>query len=72
MNYFVVEITVLQDGNTASAVTPKPNFREALMLYHSVMASALANSNVVHCTCVILDEGGNLQDVSKNYDGELV
>jgi len=42
MTYFVFE-TATVDGNRANAITVKDDYSEALMLFHQIRASVLAN-----------------------------
>lgn len=57
MKYYVLEITTA-NGATAKAVTEKASEKEAMMLYHQIMGSALANDNVTYALCMVINEEG--------------
>lgn len=57
MRWYVVEIATTAEG-TAKAVTEKQDFNEAKMLYHQILASMMANTNVTEGICTILDGSG--------------
>lgn len=59
MTYFVFE-TATVDNQRANAVTVKENYNEALMLFHQIRASVLANANVTYSLTMIIDEQGNI------------
>lgn len=54
---FVVEIATTKDG-TAKAITEKTNFIEAEMLFHQIMASMMANQDVSHGICTVINDDG--------------
>ena len=57
MRWYVVEIATTAEG-TAKAVTEKEDFNEAKMLYHQILASMMANTNVTEGICTIIDSTG--------------
>ena len=57
MKYFVLEATTA-NGATAKAITEKATEKEAMMLYHQIMGSALANDNVTYALCMVINEEG--------------
>ena len=57
MKYFVVETTKV-NGQFACGITVKDDLNEALMTFHQIRASALANSDVVYNLTAILGEKG--------------
>ena len=57
MKYFVLEVTTA-NGATAKAITEKATEKEAMMLYHQIMGSALANDNVTYALCMVINEEG--------------
>ena len=59
MTYFVFETSTV-NGQMANAVTVKENYKEALMLFHQIRASVLANANVTYSLTLIIDEQGNV------------
>lgn len=65
MQYFVLEVTTA-NGATAKAITEKATEKEAMMLYHQIMASALANDNVTYALCMVINEEGYVV-VKGNY-----
>lgn len=65
MNYFVLEVTTA-NGATAKAVTEKATEKEAMMLYHQIMGSALANDNVTYALCMVINKEGYVV-VKGNY-----
>ena len=67
MKYFVLE-TATVNGQQASAVTMKENYEEALMLYHQIRASSLANKNVSYALAQLIDEHGAVYQVEYHYN----
>ena len=57
MKFYIVEISTTAEG-TAKAVTEKEDFNEAKMLYHQILASMMANTNVTEGICTIIDGSG--------------
>lgn len=57
MKYYVIEISTTAEG-TAKAVTEKQDYNEAKMLYHQILASMMANTNVTEGICTIIDSDG--------------
>lgn len=58
MKYYVFE-TAIVDGQQANGVTVKDNRKDALMLFHQIRASCLANDNMTYSLTIIFDEWGN-------------
>lgn len=54
MKFYVVEISTTAEG-TAKAIAEKEDFNEARMLYHQILASMMANTNVTEGICTIID-----------------
>ena len=46
MKFYCEQITVMQDGTSAHALTEYPTENDALSAYHSALASAVINPNV--------------------------
>ena len=59
MRYYVFE-TAVADGSQAFATTPKDDYNEALMLFHQIRASVLANKNVTYSLTMIIGESGHV------------
>ena len=59
MTYFVFETSTV-NKKRANAITVKENYNEALMLFHQIRASVLANQNVTFSLTMIIDEQGNV------------
>lgn len=55
---YVVEISTNTAGQTAKGVTEKQTLSDARMVFHQSLASMLANENVVHGICTILNNDG--------------
>ena len=55
---YVVEISTNTAGQTAKGVTEKAALSDARMVFHQALASMLANENVVHGICTILNNDG--------------
>lgn len=64
MKYFVEEITILKDGATPTAVTPKNDYAEALSAYHQCLASAIISESVASIHCEVKDEKGVIYEAS--------
>lgn len=60
MKYFVIEASSVSNDAIAKAITEKDTKEEALMLFHQVRASALANPNMTYSLCEVIDESGGL------------
>ena len=67
MKFFVIEAASVSNGPIAKAITEKDSRDEALMLFHQVRASALANPDVTYSLCEVIDESGAI--VIKEYSG---
>lgn len=59
MTYFVFE-TATVNGQRANAVTVKEKYEDALMLFHQIRASVLANSKVTYSLTLVIDEQGSV------------
>lgn len=57
--YYVFETSV-SNGQQATATTIKNNWEEALMLFHQIRASCLANKAVTYSLTILMDEWGNI------------
>ena len=51
--YYFIEIDETA-GGIAKAITGKATLQEAEMQFHQTLASAMANSNVSSCMCMII------------------
>ena len=56
--YYVFE-TAIADGQQANMITVKEDRMEALMLFHQIRASCLANQAVSYSLTMVLDYWGN-------------
>lgn len=59
MTYFVFE-TATVDGARATAITVKDDYSEALMLFHQIRASVLANPKVTYSLTMVIDAQGSV------------
>ena len=59
MTYFVFE-TATVNGQRANAVTVKEKYDDALMLFHQIRASVLANPKVTYSLTLVIDESGTV------------
>lgn len=59
MKYYIFESTI-NDGQQANAITVKNTVEEALMVYHQVRASALANPSVSYNLAMVISENGSV------------
>ena len=57
MKYYVIESTIC-DNQQANAITVRDTLDAALMVYHQIRASALANMNVTYNLTMIVNERG--------------
>lgn len=48
MKYYVIESSTTDGTTFANAITTKDTYDEAIMVFHQVRASALANDSVVY------------------------
>jgi len=67
MKYFVIEASAVSYGAIAKAITEKEDRDSALMLFHQVRASQLANSDLTYGLCEVIDEIGGV--VIKEWSG---
>ena len=70
MKYFVIEAASVNYGAIAKAVTEKDTRDEALMLFHQVRASSLANPEITYSLCEVIDEAGGV--LVKEWNGSTV
>ena len=59
MKYYVFE-TAVASGAQANAVTVKDDYKQALMLFHQIRASVLANPAVTYSLTMIIGESGHV------------
>lgn len=59
MTYFVFETATVNEQR-ANAITVKENYTEALMLFHQIRASVLANPKVTYSLTLIIDTQGSV------------
>lgn len=59
--YFVIQITRDKSG-LAKALYDYPDIISARSAYHSFLASALINADVVYALAEIIDESGNVYE----------
>lgn len=59
MTYFVTELASY-NGAYAPNITAKNSYNEALMLFHQVRASQLANSAIEYCFAQLVDATGRV------------
>ena len=70
MKYFVIEAAAVNYGAIAKAITEKDTRDEALMLFHQVRASQLANSELTYALAEVIDETGGVY--IKEWNGSTV
>ena len=70
MKYFVIEAAAVNYGAIAKAITEKDTRDEALMLFHQVRASQLANSELTYGLAEVIDEAGGVY--IKEWNGSTV
>lgn len=70
MKYFVIEASAVNYGAIAKAITEKDTRDEALMLFHQVRASQLANKDLTYGLAEVIDEIGNV--VTCEWSGSTV
>ena len=58
--YYLIEISDTT-GGVAKAITGKDSLDSATMQLHQTLASAMANSAVSSCLCMIIDARGAVQ-----------
>ena len=66
MKYFVIEAASVNYGAIAKAITEKEDRDSALMLFHQIRASQLANSEITYAMAEIIDEAGGVYKVEWN------
>lgn len=59
--YFLVQITIKNDGSVAQGTSRFETMKEAVTQFHVAMASAMSKADVSKFTCVILNENGLTQ-----------
>lgn len=70
MKYFTIEITVI-NGQTAQAIFERADFKTALSAHHSVMASALANTNCTEVLSMVIGSDGT-QYANEHWKAEEI
>lgn len=70
MKYFVIEAAAVNHSAIAKAITEKDTRDEALMLFHQVRASQLANSELTYALAEVIDETGSVY--IKEWSGSTV
>lgn len=63
MEYYVLEAVKIKNQNTAVAVTIKTDEKEAKMVFHQILASAYANSDLENVVVEITNSYGGRVDV---------
>lgn len=58
--YYLIEKATTTQG-TAKAITDKSDLTSATMALHQVMASAMANADVINALAMIIDDTGAVQ-----------
>ena len=74
MTYFVFETSTV-NKKRANAITVKESYNDALMLFHQIRASVLANQNVTFSLTMIIDEQGNVinkESSTTSQDSETI
>ena len=61
--YFLVQITVKNDGSVAQGTSRYDTMNEAVTQFHIAMASAMSKDDIKKFTCVILNENGLTQKI---------
>ncbi len=56
--YFLVQITIKNDGSVAQGTSRFETMKEAVTQFHVAMASAMTKEDISKFTCVILNENG--------------
>ena len=64
--YYIIESHKLKDETNPIAINAKEDLTLAKMLFHQILASALANDKVISTMALIIDEAGNT--VKKEYN----
>lgn len=58
--FYLNQITTDKDGVTAKALFDYATQDEAVLVLHQVLASAMANQDVIHALCMIFNEAGTV------------
>lgn len=61
--YFLVQITIKNDGTVSQGTSKFDTMKEAITQFHIAMASAMSKENITKFTCVILNQNGLTQKV---------
>lgn len=61
--YFLVQIKINKNGSVDKGTSSYDSMNEALVQFHTAMASAMVKTDVQKFTCVILNENGLTQKV---------
>lgn len=70
MKYFVIEASAVNNGAIAKAITEKEDRDSALMLFHQIRASQLANKDLTYGLAEVIDEAGGVY--IKEWSGSTV
>lgn len=70
MKYFVIEASAVNYGAIAKAITEKEDRDSALMLFHQIRASQLANKDLTYGLAEVIDEAGGVY--IKEWSGNTV
>lgn len=70
MKYFVIEAAAVNYSAIAKAITEKEDRDSALMLFHQICASQLANKDLTYRLAEIIDETGGVY--IKEWSGSTV
>ena len=63
--YFLTEIIALADGQHALQITRKDTYEEAQMVMYQVLASAIANPDVIKAVVQISNDFGDVVKVER-------
>lgn len=61
--YFLVQIKINNDGTVDKGTSSFDSMNEALIQFHTAMASAMTKAEVKKFTCVILNDNGLTQKI---------
>ncbi|MBO7731922.1 MAG: hypothetical protein J6S67_05200 [Methanobrevibacter sp.] len=70
MKYFVIEAAAVNYDAIAKAITEKEDRDSALMLFHQIRASQLANKDLTYGLAEVIDEAGGM--LIKEWSGSTV
>lgn len=61
--YFLIQIKINHDGSVDKGTSAFNDINDAIMQFHTAMASAMTKEEVKKFTCVILTDNGLVQKV---------